>query len=144
MNFNHRYTPKYMFSEKTYPNYLSGTGYVMSLDVASKLYESALSTPLLHLEDVYITGLCARTAKLRPVDHPGFSYVQRKLELCILKSAVTAHRVNITTMHAIWNKLKHNNVTCREKKVPVQAQHRRSRNVGYFLVKKRPTINHCV
>ncbi|XP_015121660.1 beta-1,3-galactosyltransferase 1 isoform X2 [Diachasma alloeum] len=139
---NKWYTPKYMFSEKIYPNYLSGTGYVMSLDVASKLYESALSTPLLHLEDVYITGLCARNAKLRPVDHPGFSYTQRKLDTCILRSVVTAHRVDTSTMHTIWNKLKNSNATCREKKATVE--HRHGRNFGYFLVKKRATSNHCV
>lgn len=39
-----------------YPNYLSGTGYVMSADVAEKLFQIALHTPLLHLEDVYLTG----------------------------------------------------------------------------------------
>ncbi|XP_011306954.1 beta-1,3-galactosyltransferase 1 isoform X2 [Fopius arisanus] len=139
---NKWYTPKYMFSEKTYPNYLSGTGYVMSLDVAVKLYESALSTPLLHLEDVYITGLCARRAKLRPVDHPGFSYAQRKLDFCVLKSAITAHRVDTSTMHTIWNKLKNSNITCQEKKVTVQ--HRHGRNFGYFSVKKRSTNNRCV
>lgn len=73
-----------MYSEKIYPNYLSGTGYVMSLDVASKLYQAALVTPLLHLEDVYITGLCAKHAKVRPVNHLGFSYVPRKLDRSLL------------------------------------------------------------
>lgn len=53
---NKWYAPKYMYPEKVYPNYLSGTGYVMSVDVAVILYETALKTPLFHLEDVYITG----------------------------------------------------------------------------------------
>ncbi|XP_063977178.1 beta-1,3-galactosyltransferase 1-like isoform X2 [Diachasmimorpha longicaudata] len=138
---NKWYTPKYMFSEKMYPNYLSGTGYVMSVDVASKLYQSALSTPLLHLEDVYITGLCAGRAELKPVDHPGFSYVQRKLDTCTLRSVITAHKVDTSTMHAIWNKLKNSNTTCREKNATVQ--HRHGRNVGYFPVKKRASSKHC-
>ncbi|KZC15168.1 Beta-1,3-galactosyltransferase 1 [Dufourea novaeangliae] len=89
---NKWYTPKYMYSEKIYPNYLSGTGYVMSLDVAFKLYKTALTTPLLHLEDVYITGVCAKRAKVRPVNHPGFSYVPRKLDPCILKTVITTHK----------------------------------------------------
>ncbi|KAK0163512.1 hypothetical protein PV327_007187 [Microctonus hyperodae] len=136
---NKWYTPKYMFSEKIYPNYLSGTGYVMSLDVASKLYHAALETPLLHLEDVYITGLCARNAKLRPINHPGFSYVPRKLDYCVLKSAITAHKVNSSVMYSIWNKLKETNVTCTTASTDKKAVklNRRGRNVGYYLVKKR-------
>lgn len=53
---NKWYAPNYMFSEKVYPNYLSGTGYVMSIDVVPKLYEAALRVQIFHLEDVYITG----------------------------------------------------------------------------------------
>lgn len=45
-----------MYSQKTYPNYLSGTGYVMSVDVVPRLYRAARKTPIFHLEDVYITG----------------------------------------------------------------------------------------
>ena len=137
-----------MFSERIYPNYLSGTGYVMSLDVALKLYKAALSTPLLHLEDVYITGVCARNAKLRPMNHPGFSYVPRKLDICVLKSAITAHKVNSSIMYTIWNKFKDSNVlSCANhsnlttKKTGVL--NRSGRNVGYYLAKKR-NVNRCV
>lgn len=45
-----------MYKERVYPNYLSGTGYMMSLDVAEKLFNTALMTPIFHLEDVYVTG----------------------------------------------------------------------------------------
>lgn len=48
----------YMYSGNIYPNYLSGTGYVMSMDVAIKLYNASLTTPVFHLEDVYLTGKC--------------------------------------------------------------------------------------
>lgn len=45
-----------MFDGETYPTYLSGAGYVFSMDVAEKLYNASMDTPLLHLEDVYLTG----------------------------------------------------------------------------------------
>lgn len=51
-----RYSPSYMYNEETYPNYLSGTGYVMLMDVALRLYNISLKIPLFHLEDVYLTG----------------------------------------------------------------------------------------
>ncbi|KOC66447.1 Beta-1,3-galactosyltransferase 1 [Habropoda laboriosa] len=143
---NKWYTPKYMYSEKMYPNYLSGTGYVMSLDVAFKLYHAALKTPLLHLEDVYITGLCAKHAKVRPVNHPGFSYVPRKLDPCILKNAITTHKVNVSSMYVIWNKLSVTNLSCgshshNDKKSVTLS--RNGRNIGYYIVKRR-NINKCV
>lgn len=45
-----------MYPDRVYPNYLSGTGYVMSSVSIGRLYKAALSTPLFHLEDIYITG----------------------------------------------------------------------------------------
>lgn len=45
-----------MYDKGIYPNYLSGTGYVFSMDTAEKLYNVSMDTPLLHLEDVYLTG----------------------------------------------------------------------------------------
>lgn len=54
--FNKWYMPSYMYDKYLYPNYLSGTGYVMSSDAAAILYREALKTPLLHLEDVFLTG----------------------------------------------------------------------------------------
>lgn len=51
------YSPFYMFSGDEYPNYLSGTGYVMSSRTLSALYNASLVTPLFHLEDIYVTGI---------------------------------------------------------------------------------------
>lgn len=48
--------PKYLFPDEDYPNYLSGSGYCMSKDVATKLLDAAMTTPVFHLEDVYLTG----------------------------------------------------------------------------------------
>lgn len=50
--------PHYMYDKKIYPNYLAGSGYVMSIDTAIKLYNVSMKIPLLYLEDVYLTGLC--------------------------------------------------------------------------------------
>ncbi|XP_014480263.1 PREDICTED: beta-1,3-galactosyltransferase 1-like isoform X2 [Dinoponera quadriceps] len=143
---NKWYTPKYMYPEKTYPNYLSGTGYVMSTSVASKLYQAALVTPLLHLEDVYITGLCAKRAKIRPVNHPGFSYIPRKIDPCVLKNAITTHKVNASNMYVIWVKLNDTSVTCsnhtRTDRKPATLS-RSGRHAGYYVF-KRKTITRCV
>lgn len=142
-----------MFSGRTYPNYLSGTGYVMSLDVATKLYRAALETPLLHLEDVYITGVCAKHAKLRPVNHAGFSYLPRKIDACSLKDAITAHKVSALNMYKMWNKLHETNVSCSKvhsnnvtsvyKNKSVHSISRLGRHQGYLVVRSR-VVNKCV
>lgn len=50
------YSPLYLFDKTSYPQYLSGIGYVMSTEVATKLYNVSLRTPFFHLEDVFLTG----------------------------------------------------------------------------------------
>lgn len=55
-NFVHRFTPRYMYNRQQYPNYLSGSGYVFTIDTAKKLYNASMEMPLLYLEDVYTTG----------------------------------------------------------------------------------------
>lgn len=53
---NKWYTPIYMFDGDEYPHYLSGTGYVMSMQTLAALYRGSLVTPIFHLEDIYVTG----------------------------------------------------------------------------------------
>ncbi|XP_059471379.1 beta-1,3-galactosyltransferase 1-like isoform X2 [Neocloeon triangulifer] len=107
------YSPKYMFPDRTYPKYLSGTGYVMSAQVVKRLYEAALRTPLFHLEDVYITGLCSKAAKIRPLDNAGFSYQKRKLEPCAYRNQLfTSHHMNSTDMRTVWATVQNPSLVC--------------------------------
>lgn len=76
--------PRYIFSGRTYPNYLSGSGYVMSQEAVQALYDAAQKVSLIPLEDVYITGQCAVFASIRPVGHPGFSLGKRPMSTCSL------------------------------------------------------------
>ncbi|NXA51167.1 B3GT5 galactosyltransferase, partial [Nothocercus julius] len=48
----------------TYPPFCSGTGYVLSTDVASKIFEISGSVPFIKLEDVFI-GLCLDKLKIQ-------------------------------------------------------------------------------
>ncbi|XP_066961514.1 beta-1,3-galactosyltransferase 1-like isoform X1 [Macrobrachium rosenbergii] len=101
------YTPKYMFREGKYPNYLSGTGYVISGDIIQSLLKAALSTEYFHLEDVFITGLCARTIGVRAVDHVGFSYQPRALSACLYRDVIMGHGVLPSEMVILWNRMNH-------------------------------------
>ncbi|XP_065168529.1 beta-1,3-galactosyltransferase 1-like isoform X1 [Atheta coriaria] len=96
---NKWYTPSYMYRDRIYPNYLSGTGYVMSIDVVPKLYEAALITPIFHLEDIYITGMLSRVIHVRPRNNGGFTFQKRKFDPCVFKTAFTSHRLSPSEIH---------------------------------------------
>ena len=51
------YSTYSMYPGDVYPEYVSGTGYLMSYSTASILFKTALSVPVFHMEDVYITGI---------------------------------------------------------------------------------------
>ena len=49
--------PLWMYSKPKFPDFLSGLGYLISSKLIECLYEKALHTPALHLEDVFVTGI---------------------------------------------------------------------------------------
>lgn len=51
-----RYCPYYMYECDIFPKYLAGSGYVMTSNVATALYKATFNTPLMHIEDIYVTG----------------------------------------------------------------------------------------
>ncbi|KAH8243514.1 hypothetical protein KR032_008159, partial [Drosophila birchii] len=84
---NKWYMPHYMYSNKTYPAFLVGGGYLMSIDVVRSLYKAAWHTTVVHLEDVFITGLCARNAGVEPM-HSSFFPMYKSKRLCKYKNTI--------------------------------------------------------
>ncbi|XP_014362624.2 uncharacterized protein LOC106714171 isoform X1 [Papilio machaon] len=103
------YSPRYMYSGRVYPRYLSGTGYVLSAPAARALYAAALTTTYFHLEDIYITGMCALRSNPRVVarDEAGFSYapVRAPAAACAAHTRISAHRVPPPRMRALHRTL---------------------------------------
>ncbi|XP_041364688.1 beta-1,3-galactosyltransferase 5-like [Gigantopelta aegis] len=58
----------------TFPPYVTGGAYVMTMAALKSLLRAAVTTPSIHLEDVYITGMLAARANISHVDSSGFSY----------------------------------------------------------------------
>ncbi|XP_037952929.1 beta-1,3-galactosyltransferase 1-like isoform X1 [Teleopsis dalmanni] len=86
------YMPYYMYPEDKYPRYLSGAGYMMSMDVVPRLYDMSLNTSFIYLEDVYLTGMCAEKLNIPRVHQPLFSY-NRATEWCSFKGSITQHEL---------------------------------------------------
>lgn len=80
-NSTEKYTTKwevpfYMYPDKeTFPNALSGSGYLMRAEDVKCIYMNGLETPFVNLEDVFITGLAASSCNLRLHSSPKFHFL---------------------------------------------------------------------
>lgn len=98
-----RYTPVYMYPKNNFPRFLSGAGYFMSRDVAAKLYGASLTTPILHLEDVYVTGLCAEKAEVQPKFFEYAKHVTKQAQGCPAFYDM-CHSLNPDSIQRTWKK----------------------------------------
>lgn len=110
------YVPDNIYSEYTYPNYLSGTGYVMSNDIITTLYKTALNTPFFYLEDIFITGICARKAGIKPKNNNGFKFYKRKNDPCTFRNIITSHKMLPSELYEIWKKINNPSIKCVRKR----------------------------
>ncbi|XP_055587075.1 uncharacterized protein LOC129739590 [Uranotaenia lowii] len=106
------YSPNYMYNKEYYPNYLSGTAYLMNLDAAKLLYRASLTTPIFHLEDVYLTGIVADRVKLHRSHHPLFFYSYTK-DLCALRGMISQHQLQPADLQNAYEFVTNSSVTCR-------------------------------
>lgn len=97
--------PKDAFLDTVFPNYCSGTAYVLSRPAVLKLSLAAAATPLpktLPPEDVFV-GLCAHTAGIVPTHCPLFSggppvpYAR-----CCYQAMVSVHHTKPEKMLTYW------------------------------------------
>lgn len=111
------YTPYYLYEADWYPPYLSGTAYLMSIVSVQKLYHQSLRTPYFHLEDVYITGICASKLNLKPKHHPLFFYsmvkdANKSQLFCALRGMVSQHNLSPTDMLMAFNFVVNRSIVC--------------------------------
>lgn len=110
------FVPDVVFPGRVYPPYLSGTGYVISRDTVSVLYQTALNTPFFYLEDIFITGVCAGRVGIKPVNNEGFKFYKRKNDSCVFKTLITAHKMTPKELIRVWNSLQNPSVKCKRRK----------------------------
>jgi beta-1,3-galactosyltransferase 1 len=91
-NSTERYTTKwevpfYIYPKKeTFPNALSGSGYLMRSEDLDCLYRRGLETPFVNLEDIFITGLAAKQCRLKLRSSPKFHFMG--LHVCHIRHQV--------------------------------------------------------
>ncbi|KAK6470117.1 beta-1,3-galactosyltransferase 5 [Huso huso] len=95
-----------VYPQDRFPQYCSGTAYVLSSSAARKLYLTSYLTPPCPLEDVFV-GLSARGAGLRPSHCGLFSGGPRiPFGRCCYGSLIAAHHVTAAQQHQYWGELR--------------------------------------
>ncbi|XP_063700796.1 beta-1,3-galactosyltransferase 1-like [Culicoides brevitarsis] len=114
------FTPRWMFTEEKLPDFINGPAYLISGQVVRKIYNEALSTTLLTLEDVFLTGIVANAKLQVPLyQNDGFEDYYSIDNLinrdCFYRSVLTIHRMtNMEQMIDVWKRLKKNHEPCWE------------------------------
>lgn len=95
------YTPKKLFPEENYPHYVSGTAYVISGCAIPKIYSSAKSTKPFWLEDIFITGICAKKAGIHHIHRNDMTFDTLENYDCAFKSLISVHRIKWQHMYFV-------------------------------------------
>ncbi|XP_014736160.1 PREDICTED: beta-1,3-galactosyltransferase 5 isoform X2 [Sturnus vulgaris] len=101
------YVSKEEYPGSTYPPFCSGTGYVLSSDVASQIYNISESVPFIKLEDVFI-GLCLDKLKIQLEElHSEQTFFPERIRFSVprFRKIVTCHGVKPLEQLSYWNHL---------------------------------------
>uniref|UniRef100_A0A1A8BI10 Hexosyltransferase n=1 Tax=Nothobranchius kadleci TaxID=1051664 RepID=A0A1A8BI10_NOTKA len=101
------YVPYQMYRWMSYPDYTAGAGYVVSGDVANKIYHAMLTlNASLFIDDVFM-GICANAVGVSPQDHVYFSGEGKTLyHPCIYNQMMTSHG-HVEDIHDLWSAATH-------------------------------------
>ncbi|KAL4645944.1 beta-1,3-galactosyltransferase 4-like [Arapaima gigas] len=103
------YLPALSYSPEVFPDYCSGTAYVLSRSAAHKIFQAAASLPLpdpLPPEDVFV-GLSALEAKITPYHCPLFSGGPGvPYSRCCYQAMVSVHHTSPAEMVRFWQEMR--------------------------------------
>ncbi|XP_069070468.1 beta-1,3-galactosyltransferase 2-like [Pleurodeles waltl] len=109
------YMPLELYPGNLYPVFCSGTGYVLSGDLAKKIFDISLNIRQLPLEDVYV-GVCLSALGIAPVAPPkesDFNHWRVSFSTCQYSHLVTSHGFQPHELIQYWNLLqKHKHHAC--------------------------------
>ncbi len=101
------YVSSEMYPWLSYPDYTAGAGYVVSSDVADKIYQATLTlNASLYIDDVFM-GICANAIGVSPQEHVFFSGEGKvPYHLCIYDQMMTSHG-HVEDIYNLWKAATH-------------------------------------
>ncbi|XP_030640473.1 UDP-GlcNAc:betaGal beta-1,3-N-acetylglucosaminyltransferase 7, like [Chanos chanos] len=117
------YIPKELY-DKPYPPYVGGGGFLMSSELARKLFVVSEDLELYPIDDVFL-GMCLQKLQIAPEMHPGFKtfgIMRRKVspmnsEPCFFKHLIVIHKLTPQELLRMWYIVQDKNLTCAKKTV---------------------------
>ncbi|XP_078514985.1 beta-1,3-galactosyltransferase 5-like [Lissotriton helveticus] len=106
-NLSKWYISEEEYPDKLYPPFCSGSGYILSSDVAHNVFTISESVPFLKLEDVFV-GMCLQKLNIMPEPlHNEETFFPFKIEfsICKFRKIVTCHYVRAIELLLYWNAL---------------------------------------
>ncbi|XP_072000734.1 beta-1,3-galactosyltransferase 2-like [Engystomops pustulosus] len=97
------YVPREIYPNDTYPPYCSGLGYVLSVDMAQKIYDVAQEIRVIPIEDAFM-GICLYELHIPPTIPPGGLFNMHRLEydLCKFQKVVIVNRYAGKVLRNVW------------------------------------------
>ncbi|XP_017275669.1 lactosylceramide 1,3-N-acetyl-beta-D-glucosaminyltransferase B [Kryptolebias marmoratus] len=101
------YVPHEMYQLLSYPDYTAGAGYVVSSDLADKIYHAMLTlNASLYIDDVFM-GICANAVSVSPQEHVYFSGEGKAIyHPCIYSQMMTSHG-HVDDIYDLWTAATH-------------------------------------
>lgn len=104
------FTPISLFNGTKYPDYLSGGGYLIisrsngssNLSMFRSIYEMSKLTPLINMEDVYITGFIAQKLDIKRYHLIEFNYQKIAINKCRYSRLISSHNISENEMYKLW------------------------------------------
>lgn len=118
-NFTHKsHVTKGEYFYKRYPPYARGPIYMIPVRLVKHLHKYGLKRQFFKLEDVFITGLVAKSLRIARANFEGLctsSYT--RVKYCLLNNTLALHVKNWTKMYSVWYALKNYNASiCQDPK----------------------------
>lgn len=101
------YVSSNLWSEKYYPPYVSGGGFIMSSYIAAQIFEVMKILPIIPIDDAFV-GICLEKIGINPINHKGFkSWGLRRgsKDICVFRDVMTLHKLDPEEMNRSWDLL---------------------------------------
>ncbi|XP_051760504.1 UDP-GlcNAc:betaGal beta-1,3-N-acetylglucosaminyltransferase 7, like [Ctenopharyngodon idella] len=112
------FIPKELY-DKRYPPYLGGGGFLMSSQVARRVFVVSESVELYPIDDVFL-GMCLQKLHIVPELHLGFrtfGIIKRKVtplnrEPCFFRNLIVVHKLIPQELLHMWNLVQNEELVC--------------------------------
>ncbi|EDW88455.1 beta-1,3-galactosyltransferase 2 [Drosophila yakuba] len=101
------------FAAGVFPSFTTGPAYVLTGDIVHELYLRSLKTVYLKLEDVFTTGIVAKSLNVKRVQANEFVNRRISFNPCNIRNAISVHMIKSNEQFDLWKKLLDQTTKCK-------------------------------